>query len=378
MGGDKDENNSDLESYVEQLEARVKDLEARRESLLTSLDTARVGVVLIQNRDGVEFAQFRVTDYYAQLTGRTKEELRGTSFLDFLSEDDVDYAREHLRKLRTGQEVPLSYVANIVDQEGKSIPVEVIVGERVFKYHGEDSISIVVKDLANARLAQIAAETAHSINNVLTSILGRVEFGLERDDLPADIMEDLEVMKSSGERIALLTERLMAISEFKPEPKEYLDFYEVVKGVYSEVYNSYQGQGINLSISPKKDIPKLRGSPIELKEIVLNLLNNARDAVESAEEKKIEVDVMYENGYIVLGITDTGSGVSEEEQGNIFKSRYTTKGKKGHGLGLATVDRLVKYHKGNVKIQSEVGEGATFRVYLPLRSTTQKIYIQRK
>ena len=121
-------------------------------------------------------------------------------------------------------------------------------------------------------------------------------------------------------------------------------------------------------IDPDDSMPRVLIDPDQFKRVVLNLLENAREAIESKEDGEITVKTFSQNNKACITFRDNGSGIKEEDKLRIFDLYYTTKpGRGGHGFGLTIVKRIVEAHGGKINIQSEVGKGTMFTVELPIR-----------
>ena len=148
---------------------------------------------------------------------------------------------------------------------------------------------------------------------------------------------------------------------------ERIDINEIIKGQLdffrlNAVYKHQVEKRIDLS----DDLPQISGNPIQIKQLIDNLVKNAIDAMEHSPEKRLIVETHPEDKAVVIRISDTGEGIAEEDLGRIFSPDFTTKPVgKGTGLGLASVKTMVDSYSGDIQVESKKGEGTTFIVRIP-------------
>jgi len=132
--------------------------------------------------------------------------------------------------------------------------------------------------------------------------------------------------------------------------------------------------GVQLNVNLEETIPKVTGNSFKFEQVIVNMLNNARDAVQIKESKRIvipysktiQVLTSFENGSVVTEISDNGIGIAEENQGKIFNPFFTTKELgKGTGLGLSISYGLIHEMNGTISVKSKINQGTTFKIYLP-------------
>lgn len=228
-------------------------------------------------------------------------------------------------------------------------------------------------------IGQLAGGVAHDFNNLLTSIIGNVElalFDIDRDEALYDILQEV---KGSGEKASLLTRQLLAFSRKQILQPEVLDLNEVLPDI-SKMIRRIIGENIELETALAPELGRVEADPGQLEQVILNLAINARDAMPVGgkliiETANAELDQSYSQNhgrlvspgpYVLLAISDTGSGMSSEVQAQVFEPFFTTKEKgKGTGLGLSTVYGIVKQSSGYIWVYSEIGAGTTFKMYLP-------------
>ncbi len=232
--------------------------------------------------------------------------------------------------------------------------------------------------LRSQRLESIGTLTsgiAHDFNNLLTVINGHTEIGLHSLSLDEDGRETLEAIKNAAQRAAALTSQLLAFSRKSVIEVRELDLNRVVSDL-EKMLRRLIGEDIQLNVLTAPERPCVSSDPTHIEQIIMNLVVNARDAMPSGGVLTIQTgfETIHPNSegwlpagdYVTLSISDTGSGIPEDLRDRIFEPFFTTKKVgKGTGLGLSTVYGIVKQSQGDILLESEVGRGTTFTVYLP-------------
>ncbi len=231
-------------------------------------------------------------------------------------------------------------------------------------------------------IGTLAAGIAHEFNNILMGILGNAELALlYGENLPQKTKDYLQQIRKSTERAAKLTRELLTYAGKEKEPNQIINFGDLVKHTIDLLLPN-----LKLSISFQFDIPEklppIEGTPNQLMQLVTHLINNAVESLpEGTGNIKIQMgniclsedelkelnfsDNSTPGEYVFISISDTGTGIKDEHLPKIFDPFFSTKFL-GRGLGLATVATTVRNHKGALKVQTEVGKGSTFTVYLPV------------
>ena len=232
-------------------------------------------------------------------------------------------------------------------------------------------------------VGELAGGVAHDFNNLLMVVKGHAEMLTDRlakipADLSASARQNVEQIQQAAERATGLTRQLLAFSRMQVLQPRVLDLNDAVAGMIQMV-SRVIGENIELAFLPGAKLGRVKADPSQIEQVILNLVVNARDAMPEGgrltiETLNVDLDRNYvqqhavvEPGpYVMLTVSDTGSGIDPETQARIFEPFFTTKTQgRGTGLGLATVYGVVKQSGGYIWVYSEVGQGTTFKVYLP-------------
>jgi PAS domain S-box-containing protein len=283
------------------------------------------------------------------------------------------------RRMRRKDGSPVWVLENVSLLGGQNGEPEVLEGTLIDvtdRKELEDRLRVSQKMEAVGRLA---GGVAHDFNNLLTVILGNTDLVLQQlspnDPLEADTQE----IRKAGERAAALTRQLLAFSRQQVMLPEVLDLNAIVLNL-EKMLRRLIGEDISLRSFLEPDLGRVKADPGQIEQIIVNLAVNARDAMPiggslTIETKSVELDEAYllehvpvrPGRYAMLAVTDTGAGIDGETRSHIFEPFFTTKEKgKGTGLGLSTVYGIVKQSDGYIWVYSEPGQGATFKIYLPI------------
>ncbi|WP_076789521.1 GAF domain-containing protein [Chlorobium sp. KB01] len=228
-------------------------------------------------------------------------------------------------------------------------------------------------------IGQLAGGIAHDFNNMLGVILGNVELAMLHPALDQSLQNNLKMILKAVERSAELTTQLLAFSRKQAVMPVVLDLNTMVERMLS-MLRGLVGDQITLVWIPESLTTPVKIDPVQIDLILGNLTVNSRDAIAgsgkiSIETRTISVDkpacaaghpCKLPGEYVMLVLTDTGSGIAKKDLPHIFEPFFTTKEKdQGAGMGLATVYGIVKQNKGFIDCQSEPGKGTTFNIYLP-------------
>ncbi|MBN1382267.1 MAG: PAS domain S-box protein [Deltaproteobacteria bacterium] len=336
-----------------------------------------------------------------KLSGHNEEELVGSPFIDFIFPDDRQMVYDnHLKRLR-GEYVPPIYSFRIITKDGEIRWVEIHAVNIVWnnkeatlnfldditeRKQAEDERNLLQDRLQRAQkmeaLGMLAGGVAHDLNNVLGILVGYSELLLLQLPGESPLRNHVNQILNGGQRAAAIIQDLLTMTRRGVVTSEILSLNRIIEDYLQtpefDLLKSHY-PGVVFKTFLDKELLNLKGSPIHLTKTVMNLIVNAAEAVETKGEVLIKTENRYvdkpipgydntqEGDYAVLGVSDTGSGISAVDLSRIFEPFYTKKvmGRSGTGLGLAVVWGTVKDHGGYIDVTSEDGKGSEFTAYFP-------------
>jgi PAS domain S-box-containing protein len=228
-------------------------------------------------------------------------------------------------------------------------------------------------------VGRLAGGIAHDFNNLLTIITGYTDLALSRPTVPLDLRNDIERIENAAARAAALVRQLLAFSRKQVLQPKTLDLNAIVLNM-DKLLRRLIDDHIEMITRIDDNLGKVKADPAQIEQVIMNLIVNARDAMPKGgriviETCNVELDASYAidhvptkpGHYVMLAVSDTGTGMDPQTVAHIFEPFFTTKESgRGTGLGLSTVYGIVKQSGGYIWVYSELGKGSTFKVYLPL------------
>jgi signal transduction histidine kinase len=219
-----------------------------------------------------------------------------------------------------------------------------------------------------AAVGEMAAGIAHELNNPLTSVTGFAELAL--DDIPkgSDTRKDLEIVMREAIRARDVVRRLLDFARQSESARVRGSLNEVVEDVVALTRHLIRTSGVTLKLELEKNIPWILVDVNQMKQVLLNLIHNALQAMPSGGELIISTESAARDGreWIIVSVCDTGVGIPKMDQARIFEPFYTTKGNQGGtGLGLSVTYGIITDHGGQIEVESQPGSGSKFTVWLP-------------
>ncbi|MGA3173010.1 MAG: PAS domain S-box protein [Syntrophorhabdales bacterium] len=369
----------------------ITDRKKAEESLKESEERYRVAVE--SSNDGVAIVQadrhVYVNQKFLDIFGYERDEVLGRDHSLSVHPDDLRMVRSYNRKRQRGAPAPNRYDFKGITKDGTRIFVEVSAAP--ITYRGEPASLVFFRDMTERKALEaqllhaqkmeavgtLAAGVAHDFNNILMALMGYANLlqrQMEKDD-PARAYADQIIActgKAAGLTQSLLTFGRKQVMELKPH-----NVSALVRDVET-LLRRLLPEDVRLTLGLAGEVTVMADAG-QIAQILINLCANARDAMPNGGELRIETGearmdgrFIADNGYGKAGlyarisISDTGAGMDSETREKIFEPFFTTKEVgKGTGLGLSIVYGVVKQHQGYIAVESEVGKGTTFRIYLP-------------
>lgn len=371
-----------------------------REELFRLIGENAADMIAVVDADG---RRLYSSPSYKKLLGYSDEELQQTTFYEHIHPDDcalVASATNEARQSGIGRRVEyrirrkddswlvVESTASLVQNQGSAGKKMVIVNRDITERKQlEEQLYLSQKLEAIGRLS---GGVAHDFNNLLGVIIGYSEALQKQMGAEHPFREAIEEIQNAGNRAATLTQQLLAFSRKQVLEPKVIDLNMVVSEV-QKMLRRLIGEDIALKISLHEHLGMVKADRGQIDQVILNLAVNARDAmpkggkliIETRNAELTEADAnryryVIPGSYVLLKVTDTGCGMDAELQSHIFEPFFTTKEQgKGTGLGLATVYGVIKQSGGYIWVESEVGRGATFKVYLPRVEEVREVVPER-
>ena len=218
-----------------------------------------------------------------------------------------------------------------------------------------------------AALGELSFGVAHNVNNTLTGILGRAQLILRNSNDPAKIEAGLELIIKSAEDGAHIIRRIQDFARQRPSREfETVAIAELLKDACEMTRPRWESRSefAPIRFALHADCKAfIKGDPVELREVLVNMIYNAIDAMPSGGEVRVATQEIRDR--VMVYITDTGTGMTPEVKQRLFDPFFTTKGKAGTGMGLAVSFGIIRRHEGSIEVDSEPGRGTTFKISLP-------------
>lgn len=233
----------------------------------------------------------------------------------------------------------------------------------------------------------LAGGIAHDFNNLLTGLQGYAEIGLLKTAPGDPLRYNLEQILSICKKAASIVKQLLIFSRQESSERVRINLNTSIDELH-KLLNRLIGEDVKIILKPKPDLPDILADPVNIEQILVNLVINAKDAMDKGGEIIIETDVvdlehvqqiqkvqnLRPGKYVKLSIQDTGCGIPREVIPKIFDPFFTTKGPgKGTGLGLSVVYSIVRQHGGWIEVHSNIGEGTRFNIYFPVAKNDKEV-----
>jgi PAS domain S-box-containing protein len=343
-------------------------------------------------------------DAYGVMLGYSRVELKQLRLADITPSHWLAHEEAHVRTQLIHEGCSELYEKEYRRKDGTLLPVELRTFLLVDNDGRPEGMSAVVRDISKRKKAeaererlrerliqsqkmesvgQLAGGVAHDFNNMLSVILGYAELALRKMEVPDPLDTYLREIVRAGKRSTDITRQLLAFARKQNISPRLLDLNATLNGML-KILRRLIGEDIELQWLPGKDLWPVKIDPTQVDQLLANLCVNGRDAINGVgritiETGNVRLDAdccaqrqgLVPGEYVLLAISDNGSGIDKALLDKIFEPFFTTKEVgRGTGLGLATVYGIVKQNNGLINVYSEPGEGTTFKVYLPRQEGT--------
>ncbi len=345
------------------------------------------GVLVIDGEGRITYANLRM----AEMLGLKLEELVGRKLTSFLLPEDLE---DHQLRLRNrSQKISESYERRLLRRDGHVVWT-LVSASPLLDGAGEVSGTLcMLADVTDRHrleeqlrqtqkmeaVGQLAGGVAHDFNNILAAMLMHLELLKKDPSLSDRVRESLVELETEAKRAASLTRQLLLYSRRQVMQMKPLALNELLDGL-QKMLRRLLGEYIQFVVQGAPDSPWIEADPGMIEQVIMNLSVNARDAMPKGGQLHLRVESVELSAsdtvrssearagkFACLVVSDSGCGMSEEVVSRAFEPFFTTKDVgKGTGLGLATVYGIVKQHRGWVEVESALGKGTTFRVFLPV------------
>jgi len=365
---------------------RAEDALRRSESIFRLLFSQNPLPTWVIDRQTLGFVQ--VNEATVRQYGYTTDEFKKLNVFDVVAPEDADRLREHFRSSSMqGRHVGFRKHRK---KDGSVFEVEICSDELLY---GDRLVRIAVAQDVSQRhqleeqlrqaqkmeaVGRLAGGVAHDFNNLLMVIKGHTELLLNASPPSDNVIRKIQQIDRAADRATSLTRQLLAFSRRQVLQPRAMNLNAVVEEM-GKLLPTLIGEDIALVINTAVDLGTVRADASQMEQVIMNLAVNARDAMPGGgrlliETSNAELDHSYAAArpvvptgrYILLAVTDTGTGMDPETQARIFEPFFTTKEQgKGTGLGLSTVYGVIKQSGGFIWVYSELGKGTSFKIYLP-------------
>lgn len=367
----------------------------RREKYFRALTENTLDILTILDRDGLYLYN---SPSLKRVLGYEPKELAGRNAFRFIHPDDHPKAQAAFRESMEHPDRTVRHEFRFLHQDGTWRHLEA-VGQSHLEDPEIAGVVINSRDISDRKTAEagfrdleeqlrqsqkmeaigrLAGGVAHDFNNILTVIHGHASLLLQNAKLSGSAARSAQQITEAADRAAGLTRQLLTFSRRQVMQPRRLNLSELVSNM-TNMLGRILGEDIALQVNCHSQRALIEADPSMIEQVILNLVINARDAMPKGGSLAIRLgatDLGSESvsrkpesrpgKFICLSVTDRGCGIPAQDLGRIFEPFFTTKEiGKGTGLGLATVYGIVKQHHGWIEVESQVNQGATFKVYFP-------------
>jgi PAS domain S-box-containing protein len=371
-----------VQRHADELEERVQRrtaaLRASQARLRAIFDNAAVGIVLVDLKGHV----IESNPGLQKMLGYTSEELEGRYFVEFSHPADAEADEALFQELLAGERESYTllkqyvrknggqlwgnlHVSFVRDPGGKPHFAVALVEDVTAQHEAQEAL---IQSEKLALTGRLAASLAHEINNPMQSVIGCL--GLAQESLDTgdegDVRELLRIAAEELDRAAETVSNLRDLNRpSKPEDRKPTDVNLQLEHLLTLTRKQCQKRGVEVEWEPDEDLPTIMLMPNRINQVFLNLVLNAVDAMSDGGRLRVSTGRADDPAWVRVTFADTGRGIAPDALPRVFDPFYTTKSE-GLGLGLYVSHSIVDAHGGRIDVESQVGKGTSFTVWLPV------------
>ena len=348
-------------------------------------DNVAEGVFIFNDRGQFIESNERVLES----TGYTKEALLKLKITELLETDQIPFMENMIKQVSREKEA--RFELRLKTKDGSLIPYE--INCRYVTYLGEFCYLCVARDITQTKLlqnqlirserlaatGQLAASIAHEINSPLQGITALLNVIQTKHKKDKKLLEKLDLIKNAFESIRDTVRNLIDLNRPGKENKQPIDINQVIENTTNLVRSYLTKSRVKINLNLKAKNAKLTGSPQQLGQVLMNLINNAVESITGSAEfqqklketpthsGEIFVDTFDQNKELVIRVKDSGPGIAKNDLEHIFDPFFTRKKTMGMGVGLSICNGIIEEHKGYIVAENAKDGGAIFTITLPLK-----------
>ncbi|NOX36356.1 MAG: PAS domain S-box protein [Calditrichaeota bacterium] len=406
-GGEIGELYDGVNHLLDTIQAHEKEIESTLEELKRS--ESRFRYIFEKSNDAMYVLQndkfVLINPRFVELFEYTQEETTAPdfNFLKLVAPESIPAIQERYERRMRGETISNQVTFKAVSKSGKKYILTASLSE--IEWGGEPAILGVLRDITDQvnlenqlrqaqkmeAIGKLAGGIAHDFNNILTAINGHAQLALLRANQDEATRKDLLEIVKGCDLAAKLTRQLLGFSRKQIVELKVININDVIRNM-QKMLRRLISEDIDIQLKLNPDVPPIKADPGQIEQILINLIVNAQDAIQAKKEHQttdriiIATDAVFldkrtfgihpverTGWFVVLSVSDTGIGMTEEVKSRIFEPFFTTKKeRKGTGLGLSMVYGIVQQNNADIYVYSEPGEGSTFKIYWPAETRAQK------
>ena len=375
-----------------QIREALKKSEYRYRSLFAQTNDA----VFIMDLNG---NYLEVNQRAADMLGYTPDELIGVHFKHIVMPTEHKHSNSVLEKLRAGHKLP-PYQRMFRKKDGSALPCEVSIGLVCDEDGNPLRLQSIVRDISNriemekqlrrqgqlAAVGTLASGIAHDFRNLLSTIILYAQICQRDPALPPNLVQNLKTIVGESHKATELIQQILDFSSRSMIERQPLDLAALTKNIIALLRRTIP-ENVQITLNIKPGAYTVKADKGRIQQALTNLATNARDAMPQGGDLQFTLSAitvaptdvppmpaMPPGEWVCLTVSDTGTGMSKTVRQHLFEPFFTTKDiGKGTGLGLAQVYGIVRLHEGYINVDTNIGQGTTFSIYLPLRKEQEII-----